>query len=264
MTIATTIVLFAVCSFAGWVWESIYAVIRTHKWERRGFLYGPVCPIYGVGVVGILLLVRAMGDVMSAEGVSTYEWWQVFLVAFFGSMILEYVTSWVMEKLFHAYWWDYTGMPLNINGRTCVPAGLLFGGGGMLAVYVLQSAVTGASASVPEVAMQVASYLIVAIVCCDLTLTVNSLTEFQKRVADATDFANERASEMVTDAAETAEEAQARIALERDKLEAATLGRMADSMTRLRKDALAGVRGFRGGDMPERMSRALATIRRRR
>ena len=51
MTMASTICLFAACSLGGWLWETLFAILRTGRWERRGFLFGPICPIYGVGVV---------------------------------------------------------------------------------------------------------------------------------------------------------------------------------------------------------------------
>jgi hypothetical protein len=93
--------------------------IKNKKWADRGFLYGPVCPIYGVGAVSLTAIAEAVSE-RSADG---YAWWQVFLVSFFGSIILEYVTSWALEKLFHAYWWDYSNMPLNIHGRVGSLAG---------------------------------------------------------------------------------------------------------------------------------------------
>lgn len=80
MTFSSLVVLFALCSFAGWVFESVHSVIRTGKWDRRGFLYGPICPIYGVGVVGITLVATAITDMVGAP----LTWWQVFLVSFFG------------------------------------------------------------------------------------------------------------------------------------------------------------------------------------
>lgn len=87
------ILLFTLCSIVGWIYESIYALIKTGKWEARGFLYGPLCPIYGFGVCGIVLLAKAYLVATQA----TYLWWQIALVAFFGSMALEYVVSWALE-----------------------------------------------------------------------------------------------------------------------------------------------------------------------
>ena len=109
------------------------------KWENRGFLYGPLCPIYGAGGVAI----TAIADFISAHTDATFTWWQIFLVAFLGSIVLEYGTSWALEKLFHAYWWDYSSMPLNINGRVCFPYSVGFGGGrtysGVILLHLLRS-----------------------------------------------------------------------------------------------------------------------------
>ena len=117
----------------GWIYESIYCTIRAKKWENRGFLYGPLCPIYGAGGVAI----TAIADFISAHTDATFTWWQIFLVAFLGSIVLEYGTSWALEKLFHAYWWDYSSMPLNINGRVCFPYSVGFGVAGLIVVYFI-------------------------------------------------------------------------------------------------------------------------------
>ena len=117
MWLSRYFVYFIIFSCMGWIYESIYCTIRAKKWENRGFLYGPLCPIYGAGGVAI----TAIADFISAHTDATFTWWQIFLVAFLGSIVLEYGTSWALEKLFHAYWWDYSSMPLNINGRVCFP-----------------------------------------------------------------------------------------------------------------------------------------------
>ncbi len=88
---------------------------------------------YGAGGVAI----TAIADFISAHTDATFTWWQIFLVAFFGSIVLEYGTSWALEKLFHAYWWDYSRMPLNINGRVCFPYSVGFGVAGLIVVYFI-------------------------------------------------------------------------------------------------------------------------------
>lgn len=173
------ILLFTLCSLVGWVWESLYAVIKTGKWEARGFLYGPMCPIYGFGVCGIVLLAK----VYLTYAHNTYLWWQILLAGFFGSMLLEYVTSWVFEQLFHAYWWDYSDMPLNINGRTCIPAGILFALGGLAAVELISPWWDAVMAPVPKLAMDIMGYAVVFIIAMDVTLTVSSMTAIQEQVA---------------------------------------------------------------------------------
>jgi uncharacterized membrane protein len=121
-------------SCMGWIYETIYCTIKRKRWENRGFLYGPVCPIYGAGAIACEMLVDLLN---SPQYAFHYTWWQVFIVSFFGSIVLEYSTSWALEKLFHAYWWDYSQMPLNIKGRVCFPCSVGFGFAGILVVYAI-------------------------------------------------------------------------------------------------------------------------------
>ena len=278
MTMASTICLFAACSLGGWLWETLFAILRTGRWERRGFLFGPVCPIYGVGVVSIILALRAAGSL----GCELTDWWQVFLVSFAGSMALEYATSWAMERAFHAYWWDYSNVPLNIRGRTCVPAGLLFGGGGLLAVYVLMPAMAQVSASVPEVALEACSYLVVLLMSVDATLTVTVLTDFEERVASADRSFNDRA-EAVTErvattvssaprrirgeVAQTAADASARIVGGGERLERIAADAFVGSMDAVHRSVVGRIRGFRSPERPEvseRLSSILSALKSRR
>lgn len=117
-----------VFSVLGWVYECIYCSIKSGHWENRGFLFGPVCPIYGTGAISVFILVEYV-HFMSFE---VPPLWQIFLIFALGSAVLEYTTSWIMEKFFHARWWDYSNLPLNLNGRICLPASILFGVMGIL------------------------------------------------------------------------------------------------------------------------------------
>mgnify|MGYP001176734437 CR=1 FL=1 len=82
MWLSRYFVYFIIFSCMGWIYESIYCTIRAKKWENRGFLYGPLCPIYGAGGVAI----TAIADFISAHTDATFTWWQIFLVAFLGSI----------------------------------------------------------------------------------------------------------------------------------------------------------------------------------
>ena len=112
------LIIFYLMSFAGWVLESIYANMKDGKWQNRGFLYGPLCPIYGIGGIGVYLF-YLFSDIRSTP--------LLFCIFAIGSAVLEYVVSFVLEKIFHAVWWDYHYMPFNLNGRICLPASLCFG-----------------------------------------------------------------------------------------------------------------------------------------
>ena len=121
------IVSFVIYSFFGWIFECIYCSSIEKKWNNRGFLFGPLCPIYGVGALWIIILYK----------IFCFTTIELFLVSFFGSMVLEYGTSFLLEKLFHARWWDYSNLPLNLHGRISLFTGIGFGLGGMFVIYML-------------------------------------------------------------------------------------------------------------------------------
>lgn len=173
-----TIVIFFMFAFLGWVWESIYCTTKDRKWANRGFLYGPICPIYGCG--GIIGLFACN---LAKEGiVPQLNSWQMFISGFAVSMILEYPTSWVLEKLFNARWWDYSRVPFNINGRTSVPTSAAFGAASIPIMKTVLPAAGALIESVPESAINLAALLLVAVFSADTTLTVSALTDFQNKV----------------------------------------------------------------------------------
>lgn len=118
----TWFLVFIIYSFIGWLFEVFLAFINYHKFVNRGFLIGPVIPIWGVGCILITLFM---------ENQSVLK-----LIVFSGTIgaILEYVVNYLMEKLFKARWWDYSQLPFNVNGRIWLGSVLLFGFGGLLVV----------------------------------------------------------------------------------------------------------------------------------
>ena len=111
------ILIFFIYSFAGWCVEVIDTFIREKKYVNRGFLVGPLCSIYGFGVVAINVLL--------------YKYQEDLLIMFIMSMVicgvLEYGTSYFLEKIFNARWWDYSHLKFNLNGRVCLKNLILFG-----------------------------------------------------------------------------------------------------------------------------------------
>ena len=112
-------------SFLGWVYESALCSITQRKWVNRGFLNGPLCPIYGFGA---MLVVGVFGG----KGGNLFA---LFLASAVLTCTLEYVTSYVMEKLFHARWWDYSNRKFQLNGRICLEGFLVFG---LLSVIIVK------------------------------------------------------------------------------------------------------------------------------
>ena len=118
--------MFIIFSVAGWIIECMYCSLMEKRIIlNRGYLIGPYCPIYGIGVVyGYTFLTLFESNPIL-----------VFIMGMLGASILEYITSYVMEKLFHARWWDYSDQVLNVNGRICLKNALMFGVIGILFVY---------------------------------------------------------------------------------------------------------------------------------
>lgn len=178
MMLSLYVIYFALFSFLGWVFECFYAMIRTRHWDNRGFLYGPVCPIYGVGAV---LAIFLFGDLPHRFGMQM-NLPEVFLVSFFGSAVLELATSWGLEYFFHAVWWDYSDLPLNYHGRICLPASIFFGIGGMLIVkLVIPFLALMPLERCPEV-NEAASLILMFMIGADVALTLASLTELVSRM----------------------------------------------------------------------------------
>ncbi len=178
MLISPYFVWFVFYSFLGWIWESIYCTIVEKKWADRGFLFGPICPIYGFCVIAVQIVVQEF-HLISANNTPA---WEIFLIGMIGSAIVEYVTSYVLEKRFHARWWDYSNMPLNVNGRICLPASCLFGVAGIAVVKLLLPALSGASSGVPDLAYEILGLLFAGLVGADLALTEASLNSLLKQV----------------------------------------------------------------------------------
>ncbi len=140
-TVFTYILYFFFYSAAGWLGESIYCSIGERKIINRGFLVGPMCPIYGTGaMVMAVLLYNPFRD-------------KPILVFLFGMIlcdIVEYVTSYLMEKLFNARWWDYKDELLNIKGRICFKHTLYWGVGSLLFVRFVHPKIIGLFDKIPD------------------------------------------------------------------------------------------------------------------
>lgn len=116
---------FIIYAFLGWLCEDIYCGIGKRKFINRGFLYGPYCPIYGFGALMVIYPLLMLGNH------PVY----VFIAGMFITSVLEYITSYLMEKMFSTRWWDYSTYPMNINGRVCLQNSLLFGLLSLVVVY---------------------------------------------------------------------------------------------------------------------------------
>ena len=159
------VLLFFVSSFLGWVMEVTVKAIQFRRFINRGFLIGPYCPIYGVGTVLLTALLTPIKD----EPVS------VFIQAMVVCGVLEYVTSWLMEKLFHARWWDYSQKRFNLNGRVCANTLIPFGLLGLGIIYGVKPFLFGLFAMIPQTAMDILCGVLTAIILTDAVISTTVL-----------------------------------------------------------------------------------------
>jgi uncharacterized membrane protein len=182
---ATWFLLFLTYSCAGWAMELVVTLLQKGRLTNRGFFIGPICPIYGVGaLVGTL----AIGHVENLIA--------IFCVSVVGAALLEYMTSFLMEKIFRVRWWDYSDQPFNINGRICLGALLGFGVAGVLIVRVFNPLLFAAFDSVnPELLDIIAlilAFLFVVDVVCSLILIFGFRVTVGTVERDATEEISER------------------------------------------------------------------------
>ena len=114
------LIYYFVCSVIGWILEMLYAYMIAGHFVDRGFLYGPMCPIYGCGAVVMVLIT----EIIKKRELNT-GWKFLIITAIF--TVLEYLASLILEAIFGLRWWDYTNEFLNINGRVCLIFSLIFG-----------------------------------------------------------------------------------------------------------------------------------------
>ena len=124
------ILLFFAYAFLGWCIEVTLKYFQFHRFINRGFLTGPWLPIYGSGAALITVVIKGLAPLEFSVGTT-------FAVSFLLCGFLEYMTSYVLEKRFHARWWDYSQKPMNLHGRVWIGNLILFGLGGVVIVDLI-------------------------------------------------------------------------------------------------------------------------------
>lgn len=129
---------FIVFSFFGWIYESCWVSIRKKQWVNRGFLNGPIIPIYGAGASILHITFFQFRDIMNQIEPRLYRIIYIYIIGMLVATTLEYVTSYLMEIIFHASWWDYSDIRFNIKGRVCLRASLFWGFLSVMLIEVVQ------------------------------------------------------------------------------------------------------------------------------
>ena len=194
--------IFFIYAFLGWCTEVSYAALVTGRFVNRGFLNGPVCPVYGFGVVIVLGCLTPLADNLP--------------VLFAGSVvltsILEWLTGFVLEKLFHQRWWDYSEEPFNLSGYICLRFSIAWGFACLFVVKLLHPTVLLLIRIIPRTLGTVLLAVLGGVMAIDLAATVSTIIKLNRRLAQIDELAakikeasnefGENLAEKVLDAAE--------------------------------------------------------------
>ncbi|NBI10748.1 hypothetical protein D1641_12100 [Colidextribacter sp. OB.20] len=171
--------IFFIYAFLGWCTEVSYAALVTGKFVNRGFLNGPWCPVYGFGVLIVLAGLTPLSDNL--------------LLLFLGSVVLtstlEWLTGFVLEKLFHQRWWDYSDEPFNLSGYICLRFSVAWGFACLFVVKLLHPTVLLFIRLIPRGLGIVLLALLGGVMAVDLAATVSTIVKLNRRLAQIDELA---------------------------------------------------------------------------
>ncbi len=204
--------VFIVYAFLGWCTEVSYAALDTGKFVNRGFLNGPYCPIYGCGVVIVVAALTPLQENLAI----------LFVGSFVLTSVLEYITGFLLEKIFHNKWWDYSNFPFNIKGYVCLKFSILWGLACTFIMKVLHPMIYGFIVWIPRTLGIVILVILMSGFAVDLCVTVSTILKFNRHIRAIDEMAaalhklsdeiGENIYENVTDVLESTEAAKVKIA----------------------------------------------------
>ncbi|MFQ7354980.1 MAG: putative ABC transporter permease [Coprococcus phoceensis] len=166
------ILYFFVYGFLGWCTEVAFAACKERKFVNRGFLNGPICPIYGIGV-GIVV-----------QFLTPYK--ENLVLLYIASVVmvtaLEWVTGFILEKIFHNKWWDYSKMPLNLNGYVCLLFSLIWGVACVLIVDFIHPLIHKVLSWIPFPVGMTLIVVLSIVMFVDLYVTASTILKMNKHL----------------------------------------------------------------------------------
>mgnify|MGYP001671423276 CR=1 FL=1 len=195
------VIIFALISFGGWVYETIYCSVVEGEFTKRGFLFGPTCPIYGIGAIAEWLVLGQISNPII-----------VFIIGAVLATAIEYSTGLFLERRFKKKWWDYSMFKFNLHGRICPQASAVFGAFSVTSVFVLVPTMLNILMIFSKHTVSVVAFIVVTLYFLDTVASLlwNGPTTHHKVEAAAQDAsmkveeAAQNASQKVSAAAQNA------------------------------------------------------------
>lgn len=171
------VLLFFIYCFCGWVWESCYVSICKRRWVNRGFLRGPILPIYGFGAILILFVTLPVKNNLAL----------VWLFGMLAATILEYVTGAVMEKIFQVRYWDYSHHMVQLNGYICLSSSIAWGFFSILLIRFIHPPVGRFLNTIPDWVVDPLAFFLVAVFMVDVVRSVQAALDLRDMLKKLTE-----------------------------------------------------------------------------
>lgn len=179
MSLPQAILFFFVYALLGWCAEVAFAAVTTRQLVNRGFLNGPLCPIYGFGMVALLLAVRPVAGSAAA----------VFVLGLTLATLVELAGGWALYRLFHARWWDYSDQRWNLGGFICLKFSLLWGAGSVVMVRLVHPLLAGPVQRLPHAALLGVDAVLLALFAADVGASFAQAAGLTRRLRALEDLA---------------------------------------------------------------------------
>lgn len=190
-TVSQWLLFFYIYCLVGWLWESCYVSVKKRKWVNRGFMHGPLLPIYGSGAITVLVVTLPVKENL----------YLVFFTGMLAATILEYVTGAVMERLFHVRYWDYSNQKFQLHGYICLSSSLAWGIFSVLMVRFGHPPVEWLVFQIPDNVRQILVLLITVSAAIDFTQSFNEAMDLKSLLAKLSENEQLKRLQMRIDAA---------------------------------------------------------------
>ncbi len=164
---------FMIYSFLGWALESAYVSASNKTWTNRGFISGPLCPIYGTGATLVIVALTPFKNNLLL----------MFLGGVFIATVVEYVIALLLEKIFHATWWDYSQMRFQLQGRICLRRSLEWGVLTVVMMHLIQPPIQRFVAWIPRTTGEFIGVLLLMYLMADASVTVMNIFQLKEKIA---------------------------------------------------------------------------------
>ena len=178
MTFYDLLWYFTIYSFLGWCSEVIFATVTTGKFVNRGFLNGPVCPIYGFGMSLVLLVLLPFSDNIPL----------LFIGGALLTSAIELVGGWALKKFFHTTWWDYSNQPFNLGGYICLKFSILWGLCVVVVIRIVHTAIASLVHWIPFTLGAILVGIFIALFITDTIVTVLTIRKLNEKLTVINDM----------------------------------------------------------------------------